>query len=262
MTEHIQPVGNLSGGNIIRPIGPRPPMLGQPQTITPKEIIAILRRHVLLIISFTVLGVITGGVSWFLLLRYAPAYTALASIEVLHPGQSDPMSFTSGASNKDLFYQFRSTKAAFIKQQSSFQELLKRDKIRQTAWFKKFNNDTVKAVVKLKKKMGASAQREGNWILVSMKCNSKKESALIVNEMVDLFIKTQHDMATRDIRAQLAERTKQQQLIKTQLVQAEDSLDTIRKGTDYTNLSGNGSSSFRDYLDIKISSIEVNYDEL
>jgi polysaccharide biosynthesis transport protein len=261
MTGHIQPAGNLSGNNIIRPTGPRPPMAGQSQTITPKEILAILRRHVLLIISFTVLGVIIGGVAWFLLLRYAPVYTALASIEVLHPGQSDPMSFASGASNKDLFYQFRSTKAAFIKQQGNLQELLKRDKVRQTAWFKKFDNDTVKAVEKLKKKMGASAQREGNWILVSMQCDNKKESALIVNEMVDLFIKTQHDMATRDIRAQLAERTKQKQLIKTQLVRAEDSLDTIRKGTEYTNLQ-RGSSNFQDYLSTKLSSIETNYDDL
>jgi len=261
MTEHIQPAGNLSGGSIIRPIGMRPPMAGQSQTITPKEIIAILRRHVLLIISFTVLGVIIGGISWFLLRRYAPVYTASTAIEVLHPGQSDPMSFTSGVSNKDLFYQFRSTKAAFIKQQNNLQELLKRDKIRQTAWFKKFDNNIVKAVETLEKKMGASAQREANWILVSMKCNSQKESALIVNEMVDLFIKTQHDMATRDIRAQLAERTKQQQLIKTQLAQAEESLDTIRKGTEYTNLQGN-TSGFRSYLDLKLSSIETNYDEL
>lgn len=261
MTRHIQPAGNLSGRNIIRPVSSHSLMATSMQTITPKEIIGILRRHILLITSFTILGIIIGGVAWFLLSRYAPVYTAVASIEVLHPGQSDPMSFVSGASNKDLYYQFRSTKAAFIKQQSTLQELLQRDKVRQTAWFKKFNNDPVKPVEKLKKKMGASAQREGAWILVSMQCNSQKESALIVNEMVDLFIKTQHDMATKDIRAQLAERTKQQQLIKAQLVQTENSLESIRKGTEYTNLQQVG-SNFQDYLNTKLSSIETNYDEL
>ncbi len=260
MTGQIQPIGKPPGGNLIRPGGPRPPVNAPPMTITPKEIIGILRRHILMIICSTVIGVIIGGGSWFLLLRFAPKYTATASIEVLPPGKSDPMTFASAQANKDLFYQFRATKAAFIKQQSMLQELLKRDKIRETAWFMQFDNNTADAVDKLKKKMGANAQREGNWIVISMTCKSKKESALIVNEMADLFFKSQLEMATRDIRAQLAERTKQQKLIKTQLLQAEDSLDIIRKGTSYTNLAGAG--TFNDYLNRKLANIEMSYDEL
>ncbi len=260
MTGQIQPIGRPPGGNLIRPSGPRPPVNAPPMTITPKEIIGILRRHILMIICSTVIGIIIGGGLWFLARRFAPKYTAIASIEVLPPGRSDPMAFASGQANKDLFYQFRATKAAFIKQQRMLMDLLKRDKIRETAWFKQFDNNTAKAVEELLKKMGASAQREGNWIVISMRCKSSKESALIVNEMADLFVRSQLDMATSAIRAQLAERTKQQKLIKAQLLQSEDSLDTIRKGTTYTNLAGTG--TFNDYLDRKLANIETTYDKL
>jgi uncharacterized protein involved in exopolysaccharide biosynthesis len=71
-----------------------------------------------------------------------------------------------------------------------------------------------------------------------MKCHDKKESALIVNEMLDLFIKEQIDIATRDVRLQLAKRTDQQRRLRGELQQAEDALKTFREGTSFTNLGG------------------------
>ncbi|MHC4721489.1 MAG: GumC family protein [Planctomycetota bacterium] len=254
MTGQIQPTNAM-----VRRPGPRPPMAAAAATMTPKEIMGILRRHVWLMIFSTILGLIVGGVAWYLFSRFLPTYTAQTAIEVLPPGTSDPMQIGSALANKDLAYELRFTKATSIKQQSTLQNLLRRDKIRDTEWFKQFNNDIPKTVEDLEKNLGASPQREGNWIMLSMKCHDKKESALIVNEMLDLFIKEQRDIATRDVRLQLAKRTDQQRRLRGELQQAEDALEAFRKGTAFTNLGG---QSFRDYLDTKLSNLETINNQL
>jgi succinoglycan biosynthesis transport protein ExoP len=253
MAEQIQPTSAM-----VRRPGPRPPTAAA-AAMTPKEIVGILRRHILLMVCSTVLGLIIGGVAWYLLQRFLPTYSAETAIEVLPPGTADPMVLQSVQPNKDLYYQLRFTKAAFIKQQSTLQNLLRRDKIRETEWFKQFNNDIPKAVEELEDDLGANAQREGNWILLSMKCGDKGESALIVNEMLDLFLKVQQDIATNDIRAQLAKRTDQQRRLKGELQQAEDTLEIIRKGTEFANI---GEQRFRSYLDDKIANLETMNNEL
>ncbi len=142
MTGHIQPAQTM-----IKPGRPRPQMPSAPTiTLTPKEIIGILRRHILMIVSFTIIGLITGGIVWFFLQKFKPKYTAKTAIEVLQPVENDPMAFATAQTNKDLFYQFRATKAAFMRQQNILQQLLRRDKIRETKWFEQFDNDITEAV--------------------------------------------------------------------------------------------------------------------
>ena len=70
MAEQKQTIVRRTAG----PAGPRP--AAPAMTLTPKEIYAMLRRHVLLVVSLTVLGFVLGGVSWYLMLRYFPKYTA------------------------------------------------------------------------------------------------------------------------------------------------------------------------------------------
>ncbi|RKY11973.1 MAG: hypothetical protein DRP65_02635 [Planctomycetota bacterium] len=256
MTGQIQPT---SPGAMVRRAGPRPPMAAGAPTLTPKQIVGILRRHILLMIFSATVGLVIGGVAWYLFQRFMPTYMAQTAIEVLPPGITDPMEIASSPANKDMAYQLRFTKAAFIKQQSTFENLLRRDKVRETNWFKQFNNDIPKAVKELEDNFRASPQREGNWIMLSMKCRDKKESALIVNEMMDLFLKAQDDIAKRDVRRQLEQRTNQQRRLRTELQQAEDALKVIREGTAYTNL---GDQRFQDTLDIKLASLEMKNTEL
>ncbi len=178
---------------MVRPVGPG---LGpNPAAMTPKDIVGILRRHVLLIISLTILGFMVGGVSWYLMRKYSPRYIAQTFIRVLPPIIKDPMTIATSQVNKDIQYGYRMSMASLIRQQSTFQKLIDRDKIRQTEWFKNFGKTRdrriVKAVRNLKKKLGASAQRDGDYIVVSMGCKDKNEAALIVNEMVDLFLSLQ-----------------------------------------------------------------------
>lgn len=210
-------------------------------------------RDIILIVSFTLIGLIVGGVLYLCLDKFSPKYTAETAIEVMPPGAKDPMSFEQTPVDMELYYQFRASKAAFMKQENVLQQLLRRDKIRKTKWFKQFNNDMVDAVENLQDNLVVKTPPNGNWITVSMTSGSAEVSALIVNEMVDLFLREQRTMATKQIRQQLAERTKQQQLIKAQLLQAEDTLIIIRMGTDFVKLDDIGSGG---YLESKLAEIE------
>jgi hypothetical protein len=81
--------------------GLRPPVA---MGLTPKEIFGILRRHVLLITVLTGLGLVIGGVTWYLLRKYFPKYIASTYIEVLPPVETDPMTIVSVQVQKDIQY--------------------------------------------------------------------------------------------------------------------------------------------------------------
>ncbi|HEG44731.1 MAG TPA: polysaccharide biosynthesis tyrosine autokinase [Phycisphaerales bacterium] len=263
MAGQIQPV-NAS----IRPPMPRPPMsMAPPQAaaagITPKEIIGIVRRHMILITVCTMTGIFLGGVAWFLLKRYAPQYRTEAYIQVMPPNDKDPMVIGGSSPNKDLYYQFRATKANSIKRQGMLEEFLRKDKIRATKWYKQFEDKktpVADAVEDLEKNMGASAHRDMTWIRMSMKCGDAKEVATIVDEMVNLFIRKQIVMATRDIKAQLTTYNAQERSLGKEVSTAIDSLETIRLLSKYTGLSSK--ITFRSYMDEKISNLEKTYSDL
>ena len=101
------------------------------QGMTPKEIIGIVRRHIFLIVFMTIMGTCIGGGGWFLLRMYAPKYTSQALIEVSPPGIEDPDKLQTANPNRDIFLNFRKSKAFSLKRPDNLRQLLRDDSIRQ-----------------------------------------------------------------------------------------------------------------------------------
>lgn len=254
---------------------PQRPMAGPPgqgagaMAMTPKEIAGILRRHVWMIILFTVMGTLIGGVAWFLCNRFIPKYTAATGIKVLSPGIKDPTKISEAQPQKDIYYQHRFTMASLIKQQGMLESLIDRPKVRETSWFKQFAKvdangkiigDVDKAIKKtlkdLDKHMGASAPRDQNFIRVSMTCGDAGEAKLIVDEMVSLFLAQQRELALGDVTDQLAERRKQRTQIQSELSDVTRSLEAISSGTQFARLGLGESQGFRDYMEERLGDLE------
>ena len=218
------------------PAGPRPVAVA----LTPKEIFGILRRHMLLMISLAILGFIIGGASWYLLRKYAPKYTARTFIKVLPPVERDPMTIGGGMVAKDIQYGHRLSMAALIKQQSTLQRLINRDKIQEAKWFKRFGEvkaiSIVKAFKNLKKRFGASAQRDGDYVVLSMTYSDRGESALIVNEMVDMFLALQGSTKRAEVADRLVKLTAQRDSLQRDLDAAERALKAVRDVSGLTDL--------------------------
>ncbi len=138
-----------------RTTGPTGPRLPVTASMTPKEALGILRRHILLIIVMTMLGVLIGGTGWYLLHKYRPRYTTTTYIKVLPPIETDPMEIVAPQVQKDILYGYRLSIANLIKQQSSLGKLVASDKIKETMWFKHRDGSMRKAVKYLDKYLRA-----------------------------------------------------------------------------------------------------------
>jgi succinoglycan biosynthesis transport protein ExoP len=243
------------------------PRLAQPAAaLTPKEITAILRRNMLLIISLTVLGFFVGGTTWFLLRRFAPKYTAQTYIRVLPPMVKDPMIIAGQIVNKDIQYGYRVSMVALLKQQSTLQKLLERDKVKQTKWFRSFgevkDRSIIKAIDDLKKRFGATAQRDGDYIIVSMTCGDREESALIVNEMVDLFVASEGTTKRKEVSERLARLNDQLDRLEQSLASSERALDEVRRSYDLTDIERVPGRNFRHTIELTLDDLNLKQSAL
>ncbi len=249
----------ISPGRMPQPSGPRPAVAAAP--LTPKEVFAILRRHLWLIISLTMLGFIVGGAAWYLLMGYAPKYTARTFIRVLPPVEKDPMTITAAQVQKDIQYGYRVSMANLITQQSTLQSLIDRDRIQQTNWFSRFGEIRDKRIQKafrdLRKKFGAGAQRDGEFIVLSMTCRDKIEAALIVNEMVDLFLASQGATKKEEIAGKLSGLIEQQDSVQRDLDRAEAALAAVRDTTGLTDLERPTTRQFRHTIELRLDDLEL-----
>ncbi len=244
MTAPTQPTHEVA---TVRSVAGRPPLPTQ-VTLTPKELLGIIRRHVFLIVSLTFLGAVLGTGSWYLLRKYSPRYTAIGAVQVLPPAITEPWQFGNPATSKEIYDQFRYSKISTMRSLGTLQELLNKDKVRNTTWFKQFvkgnKTDHAGAVKKLRRTLSVSGPRDDIHILVSMTCGSPAESKLIANQMIELFLTQQRDAATADLSIQLGKRREQERKLKADLNVSIDEMEKIRKGT----LFGSLGTTFRDYL--------------
>ena len=255
MAERRPTVGN----KMARPAGPMPPTAA---VLTPKEVLAILRRHILLIIVMTVLGLGAGDGVWYLLRKYLPKYTAQTFIEVLPPVETDPMDIVAAQVHKDIQYQHRLSMANLLKQQRALQELLRNDKVRATKWFERRDRDDRKAFKYLKRHLGAHAHRDAEFVEISMTCQGAEEAALIVNEMAQWFVASQQDTTKTEVGERLRQLEERKNSVQRELNVAEASLEDVRKASGITDLERPAGRYWRHTFEMKLDDLELQQNEL
>lgn len=248
-----------ASGRMSWPVGPRSPAAA---SLTAKEVIGILRRHIFLIIFLTLLGLGAGGGIWKLLQIRFPRYTAKTFVQVLPPTETDPMTIGSVQLQKDILYGHRQSIANLIKQQSTLEDLLERDKVKETAWFKSFNGNRRKAVNYLDKYFGAYADRDSEFVQISMTCSAAKEAADIVNEMLSLFLATRGDTEQQEISKKLNGLEDQRKRVQSELDAANKGLDDIRTAYNLTDIEEPVGRYFQHTITIKLNDLELKRNEL
>lgn len=240
-----------------------------PAAMTPKEVFGILRRHVFLIVFLSILGLIAGGVAWYLFRRKAPRYTAETFIRVLSPVEKDPTQIGGPQVAKELLYGYRVSIASLIKTQTNLVELVKRDKVLKTDWFKQFGPDRdvriQKAVKNLRKKFRAIPHRDAEFIQLKMTCRDATEAALIVNEMLDLFLVSQGSTERQEVANKLARRQDELERVQRELRAAEDTLTGIRRRWEdmgVGNLEGELQRRFEHVVTFRLRVLEIEQNEL
>ena len=249
----------IASSRMSGPVGPRSPAAA---SLTAKEVFGILRRHILLIIFLTVLGLGAGGGAWKLLQIRFPRYTARTFIQVLPPTETDPMTIGTVQLQKDILYGYRQSIANLIKQQSTLEDLLDRDKVKETRWFKRWNGDRRRAVNYLDKHFGAYAHRDSEFVEISMTCSAAGESADIVNEMLSLFLATRGDTERQEISKKLKGLEDQRLRVQSELDAANKGLDDIRAAYNLTDIEQPEGRYFQHTITIRLNSLELQKNEL
>jgi capsular exopolysaccharide synthesis family protein len=242
---------------MVKPSGPRPPVVAA--GLTPGEVFGILRRHLLLMVSLTILGLLVGGGIWYLLVEYFPRYTARTYIEVLPPVETDPMTITTPYTQEEMRYSHRVSMATRIKQQRTLQELVGRDVIKDTEWFNNRDGSVRKAIRYLEKYFGAIPQRDGDYVEISMTCRDKEEAALIVNEMAELFLVDKGGTERGDVAERLASLAERRTFIQGELDAAEGALRDVRDRWGLTDLEEH---AYADTITRKLTDLEVEQNAL
>ncbi|UCC97217.1 MAG: polysaccharide biosynthesis tyrosine autokinase [Phycisphaerales bacterium] len=249
----------VAANRMARPTSPQAQAI---VSLTPKEVFAIIRRHIFLISFLTLLGLGAGGGIWKLLQMYFPRYTAKTYIQVLPPVEKDPMTISTVQLQKDILYEHRQSIASLIKQQRTLEDLLGRDAVRETEWSKQWDGDRRRAVRYLKKHFGAYAHRDSAFVEISMTCGAAKEAADIVNEMLTLFLAQQGTNEQREISNRLQRLEEQRIRVKGELDAANKGLDDIRTAYDLTDLERPAGRYFQHTITIKLNSLELQRNEL
>lgn len=231
-------------------------------SLTAKEVFGILRRHILLIIISTILGLVAGVGIWKLLQKYSPKYTATTYIQVLSPVPTDPMTIGTAQLQKDILYNYRQSIANLIKQQSTLQELLARNTVKQTDWFHRRGESIRKAVKYLNRYFVAYAHRDSDFVEISMTSRDAGEAATIVNEMLDLFIKKQGATEKAEVSQRLIELGNQKDNVERELNAAEASLDDVRKKSGIADLEMPVGRNFQHTITLTLNNLELQKTDL
>ncbi len=243
-----------------RPVVARPPAAA---AMTPREVLGVLRRYMVLIIGLTIFGLIAGGVGCWLLRMTRPRYTAQTYIEVLPPGQTDPMEITPGLSGvgRDIIYGHRLSIANSIKQQNTLEDLLGRDTVTNTKWYGDMG-DLPTRVKYLQKYLTAIAHRDAPYVEVAMTCRDAKEAADIVNEMVNMFISTRGATTKKEVSDELSVLQTRENRIQEELRQAETAMEDIRKAWNITDIDRIQSNYFKHTTTLKLDQLELQKSDL
>ncbi len=240
-------------------VGPRPPAAA---ALTPKEALGILRRHIFLIAALTILGLAIGGAGWHLIRKYYPRYTAKTYIKVLPPVETDPMTIGGIQLQKDILYGHRMSIVGLIKHQRTLQDLLERDKIKQTDWFRRQGGSIRKAFKDLNRHFGAYTPRDGEFVEISMTCRDAVEAKDIVNEMLDLFLAQRGSTERAEVTDRLARLEEQRSQVEGELRATERALDDVRKVSGITDLDLPTGRYFQHTITLRLNSLELQKNEL
>ena len=160
---------------------------------------------------------------------------------------------------QDIRYGHRVSLANLMKSQSTLQELLQRDEIRNTKWYRQKTNggvDVARAVQCLDRNLTAFPHREAEHIVVSMTCGSPSEAALLVNQMVNLFISQHGETEKGDVRQKLADVTKRQSDVEQEIRQSEADLQNVTRRTGITDLDRPAGRYFQHTITLRLNELD------
>lgn len=207
-------------------------------------------RGLWLIVVFVLMGVGVGAGVWVVLRIVRPGYTAETTIEVLSPSFRDPLEFSSPPVTRQATERSQKTVAAYLKSERLLYDLLELDEVRSTEWFRVLSKDgtaTADGVVKahsyLQQHLEVTLEKDSPFITVALTCygrSGQHESAMILNKLIELFLRQQDEMAKTTLRARDERLTRAQLDLRKEVEALDTEIDAVFRRSRFPLFDGQG----------------------
>ncbi|MBN1765872.1 MAG: polysaccharide biosynthesis tyrosine autokinase [Sedimentisphaerales bacterium] len=202
-----------------------------PSSLSVKDVLGIIRRHLWLIILVTLFTVIVSIILFYVFLRGAPEYTSTGYIRCKMPAQEGLGSKTL-IPRKEVIAMETASNAAILNSETFLSQLLQRLNVQNTEWYKKRKDDPEKLLEDMQDSFSASAQRDTEFVVVRMSTQSADESKIIVDETLQEFVSQKTASATGIFRQTLEALITQREQIERDLKRNQESMAEMSRTTE------------------------------
>jgi succinoglycan biosynthesis transport protein ExoP len=187
------------GGQITIPSGPPAAALGMPAggpQMTASDVWRVFRSNLWLIALMVVVAAVIGYFVNSYLAKHYPKYTAPALVRVQLPSEVFSNNADEGSVLPQTLEVEVKRQALGLRQpQLMLDVLTNSDRVRQTDWFKGFNNDIAEAKENLLQNFAVSPMLNSGLISVEMTDRHPKDARVIVEEVVKRYTEEQQKQA-------------------------------------------------------------------
>ena len=147
------------------------------------------RRSVLIVVLFILFSAlaVAGFLTWWYIF---PGYRGECLIECVSNIPEKELTLEQERLRQDEHERFVLTQAQFLKSPTILGEALKINTVKETGWYRSVDRRGKEPLLELDLDLGAAPVRGTNFLRVSMECRNLKDSAVIVNEVVNQWYHT------------------------------------------------------------------------
>lgn len=192
------------------------------KTLTPADVLAMLRRRMLTIILLSILfGAAAVGLFFLAYFKF-PKYSSDALVQCTSDMPPQEMSPQQPKLQEDAFQRFIQSQALFMKSFPILSVVLQDPEVRATKWAEDI--EPGERYTELEDSLGCSAIRDTNYIRVAMATRSPSDPHVIVNKVIETYVNEVQDSYTSPYRDELKEYQRELAQVKDQVQQKQEQI--------------------------------------
>lgn len=185
------------------------------KSITPGDVLGMIRQRLVTIIILSLLFCSTGVGLFFLAWVKFPLYSANAYIECISNAPSPQLTVQKESPNKDVYDRFIKSQALFLKQYNILSAALRDAAVRDTDWFRSIPEEN--RIRELEKAISCAPVRDTSYLNVAMSTRKPSDPHKIVNKVVEVYIHQVRERASEQYRQELTDYRQELADIKSQI---------------------------------------------
>ncbi|MBN1437065.1 MAG: polysaccharide biosynthesis tyrosine autokinase [Sedimentisphaerales bacterium] len=210
----------------------RPAPQSSTSTLTPKDIMGMLKRRMWLIIIITFVAIIAAGGLWYFCYKNYPKYTSTGIISCKMPVHQDVFTRNPLIPQAQIIEQETQNKAIFLRSDYFLEKILERTDVMNTRWYASFGRDNAERLNALRDSFGAAPQRNSEYIVVSMSTHNAAESRTILNAALTAFEQEMDQQANDPLDSRLAALTERKRQLELDLRNQRTRLSSLAQSAD------------------------------